>query len=203
MGRARHASGVQAEGELYGRGGPIANTIARNGGRVPACHDEAMSYDLDDADLSFLDTAPVRITHEETVRAPISAVWEAVSDPAAWEVWFPQVKRCGWTSEETRRIGSTRTIQIGPISFDERFVEWDEDAMRYHFTVTRTSLPIARRMVEGATLADQGAGTVTVTWRSAVEPRVAWIPKGMIRQSFVKGLARGFAGLQGYLDTRT
>jgi carbon monoxide dehydrogenase subunit G len=162
-----------------------------------------MSYDLDDADLTLIDSAPISTAHQETVRAPIDAVWQAVSDPAAWEQWFPKVKKCGWTSEETRCVGSTRTIQIGPASFDERFVEWDEEAMRYHFMVTRTSLPIAKRMVEGAELTDNEDGTVTVTWRSAVEPRVAFIPKGMIRQSFEKGLARGFAGLQGYLDAQT
>ncbi len=75
--------------------------------------------------------------------------------------------------------------------------------MRYHFVVTRTSLPLARRMVEGATLTDNGDGTVTVTWRSGVAPRAAFIPKGMIRKSFEKGLARGFAGLQSYLDRQT
>lgn len=162
-----------------------------------------MSYDLDDADLDLLGSAPISTAHRETVRAPVDAVWQAISDPAAWEQWFPKVKRCGWTSEDTRCVGSTRTIQIGPASFDERFIEWDEDAMRYHFMVTRTSLPIAKRMVEGAALTDNGDGTVTVTWSSAVEPRAAFIPKGMIRQSFEKGLARGFAGLQAYLDRQT
>jgi len=162
-----------------------------------------MSYDLEDAELDFLDSAPIRIAHEETVRAPIAAVWQAVSDPAAWLEWFPKVKECGWTSAETRCVGSTRTIRIGPASFDERFIEWDEDTMRFHFTVTRTSLPIANRMVEGAALTDNGDGTVTVTWRSAIEPRTALIPKGMIRQSFEKGLARGFAGLEDYLDAST
>lgn len=159
-----------------------------------------MSYDLDDADLDLLDSAPITIAHHETVRAPVGAVWQAVSDPPAWERWFANVKACRWTSEDTRRVGSTRTIQIGPVSFDERFIEWDEGAMRYHFVVTRTSLPIAKRMVEGAEVTDNGDGTVQVTWRSAVDPRVRFIPKAMIRQSFEKGLARGFAGLQGYLD---
>lgn len=159
-----------------------------------------MSYDLDDADLDLLDSAPITIAHRETVRAPVDAVWQAISNPAPWEEWFATVKSCGWTSDDTRCVGATRTIQVGPASFDERFIEWDEEAMRYHFVVTRTSLPIARRMVEGAEVTDSGDGTVVVTWRSGVEPRVRFIPKAMIRQSFEKGLARGFAGLQAYLD---
>ena len=162
-----------------------------------------MSYDLDDAELGFLDSAPITIAHHETVRAPLDAVWHALSDPVAWVTWFPKVKECEWTGSDTRCVGATRRIKIGPVSFDERFIEWDEEATKYHFTVTRTSLPIATRMVEGASLAENDDGTVTVTWRSAIEPRSSLIPKGMIRQAFEKGLARGFAGLQGYLDDRT
>ncbi len=166
----------------------------------PDCHDGAMAYDLEDADVDFLDSAPIRITHTETVRAPVAAVWRAMSDPAAWVDWFGNVKACAWTSEDTRRVGSTRRITVGPAWLDERFLVWEEDAMRYFFTVSRTRLPMARRMVEGAELHDRGDGRVDVTWHSAVEPRGPFPPKGMIRMAFGKGLPRGFAGLQAHLD---
>lgn len=131
-------------------------------------------FELRSEGLDFLESAPVIHVFEGDVAAPRKAVFALVSDTASWTRWFPGFRRGEYGVSETP-VGTPRRIVIGPgVRLEEHVAAWDEPE-RYVYAVERTSVPMARALVEAWDLAEidlpgaAGGGT-RVKWTFAVDP---------------------------------
>lgn len=121
-------------------------------------------------DLSFVGRAPLVRVCEAELAAPKTAVFAAIADPSTWPVWFPGVTRACYPSGPPYGVGTVREAHVSGTWWLEELIAWDPDS-RWAYTVTRSSVPLARAQVESFELADAGAGT-RVHWTLAFEPRL-------------------------------
>lgn len=146
---------------------------------------------LTPADLDFAGTAPNRIVVERTVAAPAARIWEALVDTAGWTTWFPTMTSATSTSDPDHGLGSTRSVKVGGLVADERFIGWEPERL-WAFTIVRTNLPMAKRFTEQVELIPDGDRTA-VRYTGAFEPTVftRWftrIVEGQIRTAWTNGL---------------
>jgi uncharacterized protein YndB with AHSA1/START domain len=159
---------------------------------VPTCRPET---------LGFTATAPLRATVTRDVSASASRVFDALAEPSSWVDWFPGLTGGRWTSDGPHGVGSTRQVQLGPLTVDEEFLVW-EPGERFAFTFTGTNLLAARAGVELVELVEEGPERTRIAYTFAVEP--VWLPRSLAGASapIVRAvLSRGLAGLERHLAT--
>jgi hypothetical protein len=120
--------------------------------------------------LEFLKSAPIILDFAEHVRAPQAEVWAAIGgDPSTWVAWFPGLREGAFTSPPPHGVGTKRQVSVrGVGQYKETIVAWDEGS-RMAYRVDRTSLPIARALLEDWVLEPHG-DTTTVHWTFAIDP---------------------------------
>ncbi len=156
-------------------------------------------------DLSFIETAPVRIEVGSTVQATPAQVWQVLADHRGWTRWFgPSLASCEPTSEPPEGVGSTRTVTLrGGARVDERFIVWDEPEL-WAFTGTAMKPGAFRELVERVTLAPIGDDRTRVTYTMALtpagwlRPMVPLLRAGVSRslRDALEALGREAAGVQ-------
>jgi hypothetical protein len=118
-------------------------------------------------DLDFVRTAPKRYVFEAMVPADRSRVFAAVSgDPSGWKDWFPGISSGAY--EGPPGVGAMRFVKFRGTSYFETMLAWDEPS-RWMFRVDRSTLPIAKALVEDWTFEERGGGTLA-RWTFALEP---------------------------------
>ncbi len=120
----------------------------------------------------FINQAPQTITVEHRIAAAPSNVWKAIVDNPGWTNWFDGMTSCQATSDPDSGVGATRQVKVGPMELDEEFITWDEESC-WAFTVTRTSIPFAKRMLEQISLTSIGTPSQPATkvcYVGAIEP---------------------------------
>lgn len=125
---------------------------------------------LEAVEPDFATTASRRVVVERTIDATPSDLWSIIADNATWPEWFPGMKRCDTTSAMPTGVGATRTVKVGPLEAEERFVAWDAPRV-WAFCVTRTNLPMASKMYEQLELEPSEGGTL-VRYTGAFEPHI-------------------------------
>jgi Polyketide cyclase / dehydrase and lipid transport len=138
------------------------------------------------------------------IRAPVQAVWAALTDPDSWPIWWPHVRHVRTVRGGTRHgIGAVRSI------------EW-RTALGYGFTIEveaieAVALERLRGRASGSLTGDgmwlldvQGEFTdVTYVWRATPAPR--WLRSLMpvlaplLRWNHQRVMKSGEAGLRSYL----
>ena len=125
--------------------------------------------DCQRVDLSYFESAPVRITSEVTIAATADSVFDSFEDAADWPKWASAITRVEWTSPKPYGIGTTRTVyMVGGLIGEEEFIDW-ERGRRMAFRFTRANMPAAA-FAEHYTVTDAGPGRVTVRWVMAMTP---------------------------------
>ena len=99
--------------------------------------------------LSFLTTAPVRLTASAHVARPPNEVFAAFAhDPANWGEFFPGFDQTGrYDTPRPHGAGSRCTKRVIGLKVEETVLAWDEDA-RFAFRVDHTSAPAFYAWVE-------------------------------------------------------
>lgn len=117
--------------------------------------------------LDFVHHAPKRWVFVATIPADRTRVFGALSaDPMTWKEWFPGVSSGAY--EGAPGVGAKRVVKMRGTSFFETILAWDEPS-RWTFRVDRSTVPIAKALVEDWTFEDHANGTL-VRWTFAVEP---------------------------------
>lgn len=128
-------------------------------------------YELRDEGIGFLETAPVIHTFEGDVASPQKAVFELVSDVGSWSRWFPGFRRGSYGDAEPG-VGTPRKIEIFPrVRIEEHVAAWDAPG-RYAYAVERTSVPMAKALVEAWDLTPLDGGGTRVRWTFAMDPNL-------------------------------
>jgi uncharacterized protein YndB with AHSA1/START domain len=154
--------------------------------------------------LDFVDRAPLRVSQATTVGAPPLRVFAAFADAPSWPRWFPLMRRASWTSAEIERVGAEREVALHLLGvYRERFLAW-EPGVRFAFTMTETSSPLAKAIVEDFQMAPVRDGEATrLSWTLAAEPSVIGraarpVIEGLMRRVFLASGPR----LEAYLRRR-
>ncbi len=103
--------------------------------------------DLIPVDATFANSAPQRIEVEHRIAATTAEVWNVIADNSTWTSWFDGMSSCEPTSDPDSGVGASRQVKVGPMQLDEQFITWEEESC-WAFTVTKTSIPFAKRMLE-------------------------------------------------------
>jgi uncharacterized protein YndB with AHSA1/START domain len=157
---------------------------------VPSCRPET---------VAFTATAPLRVVATREIPAPADRIFAALADASSWPAWFPGLRAARWTSPGPHGVGSTRTVEVGPLEVEEAFIVW-EPGERIGFTFTATNLPGTRAGVELVELVPVGPDRTRVSYTVAVEP--AGLPDRVAAAAAPVGrvaIGRGLAGLERYL----
>jgi hypothetical protein len=144
--------------------------------------------------LDFLKTAPVILDFSQLIKAPQPAVWNEIgADPSNWVPWFPGLREGAFTSPAPYGVGTKRQVRVwGAGRYFETIVAWDEGSrMAYH--VDRTSMPIARALIEDWVLESTNDDTTMVHWRFAIDPTPIFgvalrVAPGTIGRTFRKAM---------------
>lgn len=128
-------------------------------------------YELRDEGIGFLETAPVIHVFEGDVGGDPHAVFDLVSDVGSWPRWFPGFRR-GSHGDAEPKVGTPREIEIFPrVRIEEHVAAWDRPH-RYAYAVERTSVPMAKALVEAWDLAPAEGGGTRVKWIFAIDPNL-------------------------------
>ena len=132
---------------------------------------------MQERDLSFIDSAPVRIEAAVTVMATRAKLWSVLADHRGWPKWFgPSLVTCEPTSTDEHGVGSTRRVTLrGGATVDERFIAWDEPEL-WSFTGTGMKPALFRELVERVVLAPIGDDRTRITYTMALTPAPALRP---------------------------
>jgi Polyketide cyclase / dehydrase and lipid transport len=153
-------------------------------------------------DPSFAQTAPQKVVVERHIPATPAELWRVLADNSTWMSWFPGMSFCTTTSQTPTGIGSTRTVKVGPLVADEYFILWEPESA-WGFCVTRTNLPVAKRMLEQVQLfANQSNGTL-VRYTGAFDPHpLTRLAFGLTKRQVRAAWTGGLAGLEKYVTQR-
>lgn len=157
--------------------------------------------ELEAVEAEFASTAKQVVKVERIIDATPSAIWDAITETAGWSTWFPKMTRSESVSQKAT-LGSTRTIKIGPLVAEERIIVADENRT-WGFSVTRTNLPIAKRMLELLALEDVSADDRTrtrVLYTGAFEP--LWLTRptfSLVKRNVATTWRHGLDGLAIYV----
>ena len=126
-------------------------------------------------DLSFLETAPSRVSTSVNVGRPPSEVFAAFAqDPANWGEFFPGFDNTG--SYHTLRphgVGSRRAARFIGVKFEETILAWDECA-RWAFRGDSVQAPLFDAFVEDYRFEPDGSDATLLRWTIAYKPRFAF-----------------------------
>ncbi len=109
-----------------------------------------------------------KVTKEIVVNAPAAEVWTIISDFCAIATWHPGVAKCA--GEGGNAPGAKRTLSIGKADgpqIQEELQAYDAATMTYKYKITKTdnsALPVTTYSAF-LSVADNGDGTSTVSWR--------------------------------------
>jgi carbon monoxide dehydrogenase subunit G len=151
-----------------------------------------MWFELRRENLAFTRTAPVVHVCAAHVAAPRPRVFAAIAEPRGWKDWFPGVREARYGGAPPYGVGSVRQALVGRTRWEEEMIAWEEDAC-WAYTVTGSSVPLARAQVEVFALEDAG-GSTRVRWTLAQEPRLLarlgapWAPR-IIDRLFQRAMA--------------
>jgi len=151
--------------------------------------------DLQPRPFEWLHAAPVRIEASREMTVSASAAFAIVADHERWPEWFSQLKRVEVTGEPTG-VGGQRRVTLAGVVVDEVFIAWETDRV-FAFTVTRTSRPMARAMVEAVQVEPLDTDRCRVTYIQAIEP-LGWMkPMVPVMRRFMGSmLADALSGLE-------
>lgn len=153
---------------------------------------------LTPVDPGFIATARQVVEVSQLVRAPIQQVWDTIADNSTWTQWFTPMSECETTSDPGTGVGSTRSVVVGALEADEKFVAWDEPYV-WAFTIVKTNIPLASKFLEQLELATHNEGT-QVSYTGAFDPHlVTKLSYPLVKRQIRKTWTTGLAGLADYL----
>ena len=156
-------------------------------------------FSLEPQPLAFADTAPLRVTDSATIEASPARVFGAFADTASWPRWFPLMHKARWVTAEIDQVGAEREVALRLLGgYVERFIAWEPGA-RFAFTMTQSSSPMARAIVEDFRFTGVDGGT-RIDWVLAADPRtLGKIARPALEQIMPRVFRRAGKQLERYL----
>ena len=148
--------------------------------------------------LEWIDHAPVQVTRTRRIAASRDRVWDVIADHARWPEWFDALTLVE-PLEPAEGVGGHRRVHIRSIAVEEEFLAW-EPGVRFAFTVTHSTKPGIRSMVEDVRLVPDGDVATTVSYTQAIDPVGARLTAPLVRRIAARNLDAGLAGLAAHVS---
>jgi len=151
--------------------------------------------ELEQRSFDWLSTAPVSIEATRDIAASAVATFAVIAAHERWPEWFKQVKRVEVTGAPTG-VGGQRRVTLSGVVVDEVFIAWETDRL-FAFTVTNTSRPMAKSMVEAVRVEPLGDERCRVTYTQGIEP-LGWMKPAMplLKKTMQSTLAKALTNLE-------
>ena len=152
-------------------------------------------------DMSFIDTAPLKISHQVDLEASPQRVFEILADVDTWPRWFKGMNKAEWTSPEPHGVGSTRCVYLmgKVLRVDETFLAWDP-GKHFAFRFDDQSLPLAGAAIEDLRLEDIGNGRCRLRYDVYLElPGPLKLMRPVVQPLLRTIFGRGVRGLMDYV----
>lgn len=136
-------------------------------------------------DVDFVDTAAVVLTTEVDLPASIDEVWDVIVDNESWPHWLWRCRSMSASRSVWADPGDTRRVNFGVMKLDEVAVVLDRPE-RWAMSLTSSTLPIAKAMLEMLELTDTSRGGETrteVRWTGAFDQLVYLRPLSSVIES--------------------
>ncbi|WP_420627464.1 SRPBCC family protein [Candidatus Leptofilum sp.] len=140
---------------------------------------------------------------ETTIDAPVTAVWQALSNIGEIHQWNPGVCASHTTSEQTEGVGATRFCDLGGKNYlDEAVVLWQPNE-KLTMRITGTNLPFAEGDIrftlwpEG----DQTVVTVSPLYKLKFGVLGELLDRVYVRNNYRQGMDALLAGLKKFVET--
>jgi hypothetical protein len=136
-------------------------------------------------DVDFVDTAAVVLTTEVDLPASIDEVWDVIIDNESWPHWLWGCRSMSASRPVWADPGDTRRVNFGILKIDEVAVALDQPE-RWAMSLTRSTLPIAKAMLEMLDLTDtsrSGETRTEVRWTGALDRLVYLRPLSSVIES--------------------
>lgn len=147
--------------------------------------------------LDWIDQAPVAVTATRRIATTPDRIWAAIADHEGWPAWFGAITEVEVLGRG-EGVGGGRRVHIGRVTVDEEFLAWEPGA-RFAFTLTHSSAPGIRSMVEDIHLIEAGDTATTVSYTQALDPLGARVTAPILRRLLPKQLDKGLAGLASHV----
>lgn len=148
--------------------------------------------------IDWIDRAPVQVTRTRRIEVGPDRVFEVLADHERWPEWFGALTRVE-VPGTGEGVGGGRRVHIRSIVVDEEFLAWDP-GRRFAFTLTHSSAPGIRSMVEDIRLTPDGEHATTVAYTQAIEPVAATVTAPLLRRLISRAIDDGLRGLARHLD---
>jgi len=159
-----------------------------------------MKYTCREVDVSFLQTAPVRIVNVVEIDASAEQIFSLWRDAQAWPKWFKNIIDVEWTSAEPFGVGTTREVTLDTMRIDETFIVW-ENNKRFCFYLSRTSKHFFHALCEDYQLEKLANNKTRFTYTVAYEPAGLFRLLGPFGTMVMKKMfRRGALGLAAYMS---
>lgn len=144
--------------------------------------------------------APYVIRNEAELDAPPDRVFAIWADLDQWPKWFPDIRGGVWQTPPPHGAHSRRDVTLTLLSVREQFLAW-EPGRRFAFTMTASSLPLARSIVEEYRLEPLDGGRSRFVWEVRFDLRLPLVPASpLVRLVFGKMFRDATAGLKSYVS---
>jgi len=114
----------------------------------------------------WIDSAPLRNTHERRMAASAEQVWARIADHETWPEWFTAIKTVRVAGDAVG-VGGRREVSIPGTKMGEVFTVWEPN-QQFAFAVISANRTLAG-MAESVELRPDGDGCL-VTYRQGIEP---------------------------------
>lgn len=135
-------------------------------------------------DKTYLDNAPHREVNSVVLNGTPAQIFALFEDADAWPKWYKGMDKVEWTSPKPYGVGTTRTVQLGPLKVYEYFFRWQDNA-RFSFYFTGTNIPFVKALAEDYLLEPIDEHTTRFTYTVAFEPRLPISALGPLGRAFL------------------
>lgn len=160
---------------------------------------------LEKVQLDFLDRAEVELSTDVDLSASIEEVWSILVDNDSWVHWFVGCRSMAYSAPVWSDAGDTRTIGVDVLKVEEVAIAIEEPT-RWAMCLTRTNLPLAKRMIEMIELRDtsrDGEVRTEVRWTAALDPLPVLRPlAGIIHGRLIDKWGQSLEALQDEVVSR-
>lgn len=162
-----------------------------------------MWFDMTPATLEWTRDAHSAFHNEAILDATPEQVFDILADIDQWEIWLDEVEEVEWLSDGQPGVGARRLVRLDIMEVKESFIAW-EPGLRYTFTMTAATLPLAERLVEDYRLEAVEGGRCRLNWDVYYDPK--WYLKSLnplLSFNFSRMFEQAIRSLAAYVRKQT
>lgn len=152
---------------------------------------------------SYVDNAPVRLTHSMVINAPVSKIWGVVDNTPGFVNWFPGVKWGKMVVETEKGVGAKRLAQLDNFKYYEEIIAYEREKA-WGITMIESTSGMCKSITEVIYLEAIDSNSTKVIFKGGYEySLMARLIKGMMRKTIMKTWINALNGLKEYVEKGT